>query len=154
MSQWIGFTNQKLYQCRLLLAQREQASDVVLSRALEESALYQLADAWRSYLQELGDMVSFRESVTSLQDLLQRTPMVTGEMRELSQLADKPFSWLTQMLAAVPAQQQPDAVQTPVRAQPGCISMAQESSPSSPVSQWWQELSRLIDAQRENRQES
>ena len=153
MSQWIGFTNQKLYQCRLLLAQREQAADAVLSRALEESALYQLTDAWRSYLQELGDMVSFREPVTSLQDLLQRAPMVTGEMRELSQLADKPFSWLTQMLAAVPAQQQPDAVKAAVTAQPGRISLAQESS-SSPVIQWWQELSRLIDAQRENRQES
>ena len=154
MSQWIGFTNQKLYQCRLLLAQREQASDASLAKALEESALYQLHDAWRSYLQELADMVSLRDTVTSLPDLLQRAPLVTGEMNELRQLTGNSFSWLAQMLSAVSALQQP-GVNRPRSAAEAVtlISIADDSS-ATPVNSWLKDLTRLIEGQRENRQES
>ncbi|WP_430462057.1 DUF6586 family protein [Thalassolituus sp. LLYu03] len=154
MAQWIGFTNQKLYQCRLLLSERDKVVDnKVLAKALEEGALHLLHDAWLSYLQELGEMVTFREPVSSLSDLLGRASMITGEMRELSQLADNGFSWLAQMLSAVdalnrqpmPKVQATDAMQLLV--------VAEEVSESQ-VSDWWRDLSRLIERQRENRQES
>ncbi|MAD46871.1 MAG: hypothetical protein CMI02_11110 [Oceanospirillaceae bacterium] len=153
MSQWIGFTNKKLYQCRLLLAEYAQCDDPSLADALEEGGLYQLHDAWLSYLQELGDMVAFREPVSSLQDLLQRVSLVTGEMRELTQLADDPFSWLSQMLKAVAALRQPSAVRPAQSSDAQSIALTAEST-ESPVVRWWAAMTALIDVQRENRQES
>lgn len=159
MSQWIGFTNQKLYQCRLLLEQLAslQSAPAALQQALEESALYQLRDAWLSYLAELGDMVAYRQPVRSLAELQQQAAMTTGEMRELQQLADNGFSWLAQMLAAAEAQGHPAGQSQPaatvqVMDIPGRIALV--ATPQSPVAWWLQNLTRLIDGQRANRQES
>ncbi len=159
MSQWIGFTNQKLYQCRLLLAQlaEVQSAPPVLQQALEESALYQLRDAWLSYLAELGDMVAYRQPVRSLAELLQHAPMTTGEMRELQQLADDGFSWLAQMLAAADAQTRPAGLNQPaqvVQTMDAPVKIALVETPESPVAGWLLDLTRLIDGQRANRQES
>ncbi|MCA6058213.1 MULTISPECIES: DUF6586 family protein [unclassified Thalassolituus] len=159
MSQWIGFTNQKLYQCRLLLEQlaAQQSAAPALKQALEESALYQLRDAWLSYLAELGDMVAYRQPVRSLESLLQNAPLTTGEMRELQHLAENGFSWLAQMLAAADAQGRPSGMNQPaaavqtVEAQ-GRIALV--ATPHSPVAGWLQDLTRLIEDQRANRQES
>jgi len=155
MSSWIGFTNQKLYQCRLLLDAYRACQQPALASALDESALYQLHDAWLSYLHELADMVSFRESVTSLQDLTEKVNLVTGEMRELQQLADDAFSWLSQMLKAVGALKRPDTPQVVSAAAdtPQTISLTAEITESQ-VGRWWSALNSVIDAQRENRQES
>ena len=158
MSQWIGFTNKKLYQSRLLLSEFAQCEQKALMSALEESALYQLHDAWLSYLQELGDMVAYRQPVQSLQELVGQVNLITGEMRELMQLQANAFSWLSQMLKAVEDLRYPDAAR-PVQqagAQNGgvqTISLVQETTESQ-VAAWWQALSALIDTQRENRQES
>ncbi|MCD8521269.1 MAG: hypothetical protein LRY66_07770 [Saccharospirillaceae bacterium] len=159
MSQWIGFTNQKLYQCRLLLEQLSslQSAPAALQQALEESALYQLRDAWLSYLAELGEMVAYRQPVHSLAELRQQAAMTTGEMRELQQLAENGFSWLAQMLAAAEAQGQPAGQNQPAAAVqvmdiPGRIALV--ATPQSPVAGWLQNLTRLIDDQRANRQES
>merc|ERR1712169_40378 len=83
-----------------LLSEFAQCEQKALMSALEESALYQLHDAWLSYLQELGDMVAYRQPVQSLQELVGQVNLITGEMRELMQLQDNAFSWLSQMLKA------------------------------------------------------
>ena len=75
MSQWLGQTNRKLYQCRLLLDLWQQADQVPLQQALQESALYQLRDAWLTYLHELADTVRLRQSIDSLAQLLEQTPL-------------------------------------------------------------------------------
>ncbi len=158
MSQWIGFTNQKLYQCRLLLEQltAQQPAPAALQQALEESALYQLRDAWLSYLAELGEMVAYRQPVHSLESLLQNTPMTTGEMRELQQLAGNGFSWLAQMLAATDAQGRPTGLNQPSAVPAVEVSgrIALTAAPQSLVSGWLQNLTCLIEDQRANRQES
>lgn len=154
MSQWIGFTNQKLYQCRLLLAQRDKTEDASLARAAEEGAIHLLNDAWLSYLQELGDMVAFRQPVNSLTELMAQCRMTTGEMRELTQLADNSYSWLAQFLLAVPALNRPDAVRPSAPADGGLIAVSMDTGPDTQVDDWYRELQGLIDRQRENRQET
>lgn len=109
MSHWLRQTNQKLYQCRLLQEQQRQCGERVLQQALQESALYQLRDAWLCYLHELAEAASYRQPFSSLEQLLQQMPLVTGEVRELQQLAADPFSWLAQLLLAVERQMLPAA---------------------------------------------
>lgn len=155
MAQWIGFTNQKLYQTRLLLSQWQQAGDEpVLAKALEEGALHLLHDAWLSYLQELGEMVAFREPVASLAELLEKTPLITGEMRELAQLAENGFSWLAQMLSAVTALNRQEILKVQAPAAATSLIAVAAADTRTPVLEWFTQLSRVIDAQRENRQES
>lgn len=154
MAQWIGFTNQKLYQCQLLLTEREKAAgNPVLSSALESGALHLLHDAWLSYLQELGEMVKFREPVLSLADLLSRSPLVTGEMRELEHLAENGFSWVAQFLAAVADLNRQAVVKTQAPAADNLLISTRDESDSQ-IPFWWRSLSAIIDNQRENRQES
>ncbi|MCA6063144.1 DUF6586 family protein [Thalassolituus marinus] len=154
MSQWIGFTNQKLYQCRLLLAQRSAADGGALIKALEEGATHLLHDAWLSYLQELGEMVAYRQPVSSLEQLMTSCPLPTGEMRELAQLAENSFSWLAQMLNGIAALSRPDTVRQQAASNGiGLISLT-DTSDSTQVDDWFRSLQGLIDLQRENRQES
>ncbi len=165
MSKWIGFTNQKLYQVRLLLEQRERLDGPeALLDGLEQGAQYLLYDAYVSYLNELAEMANCRLPVATLDDLLARTPLVTGEMKEIQFLFTDSFSWLTAMLKAVAEQAQPSFPRTievdafdPFGAIEGgasltSITLLQDNA--SPVSRWLSHLSDLIDAQRENRQES
>lgn len=158
MSQWIGNTNRKLYQCRLLLDQlRSGSSQPALQQALEESALYQVRDAWIAYLHELADTVALRQPVDSLEALLAAAPLLTGEMQELRQLAADPFSWLSQMLNAAQQQQLPQlraaAVQQHAEAETQRIGLLAVADEQAQTEFWWQQLSRLIDAQRSNRLE-
>lgn len=154
MASWLSFTNHKLYQCRLLLQQAQQTTEpVVLKDALQDSALYLLRDAYVSYLHELAELATYRQPVESLAQLLQVTPLVTGEMRELEHLENDSFSWLRQFLNAVAAVAQSDNISVPVTpVQPGMISLVDNSTPD--IALWHERLTQLIDLQRENRQES
>ena len=154
MASWLSFTNHKLYQCRLLLQQAQQTTEpVVLKDALQDSALYLLRDAYVSYLHELAELATYHQPVESLAQLLQATPLVTGEMRELEHLENDSFSWLRQFLNAVAAVAQPDNISVPVTpVQPGMISLVDNSTPD--IALWHERLTQLIDLQRENRQES
>ena len=153
MASWLSFTNHKLYQCRLLLQQAEQAEPQALAGAMKDSALYLLRDAYISYLHELAELATYRQPVESLAQLLQQTPLVTGEMRELEHLESNSFSWLRQFLNAVDAVARVDNAVVPVTpVQPGMISLVDNSEPD--ISTWHAQLTQLIDLQRENRQES
>lgn len=177
MSHWLRQTNQKLYQCRLLQEQQQQCGELVLQQALQESALYQLRDAWLCYLHELAEAASYRQPFSSLEQLLQQMPLVTGEVRELQQLAADPFSWLAQLLLAVERQMLPpasaaaghhrhrhddhehdhdhdedDAAAPP--AQRIDLIPLTAAEPATDVAGWSRQLERLIDAQRANRHES
>ena len=177
MSHWLRQTNQKLYQCRLLQEQQRQCGEPVLQQALQESALYQLRDAWLCYLHELAEAASYRQPFSSLEQLLQQMPLVTGEVRELQQLAADPFSWLAQLLLAVERQMLPpasaaaghhrhrhddhehdhdhdedDAAAPP--AQRIDLIPLTAAEPVIDVAGWSRQLERLIDAQRANRHES
>jgi len=154
MASWLSFTNHKLYQCRLLLQQAQQTAEpVTLKDALDDAALYLLRDAYISYLHELAELATYRLPVTSLQQLLEVTPLVTGEMRELQHLEQDSFSWLSAFLKEVVATGQVDNAVTPVTpVQPGMISLVEEAG--SDVELWLTQMTQLIDLQRENRQES
>lgn len=177
MSHWLRQTNQKLYQCRLLQEQQRQCGEPVLQQALQESALYQLRDAWLCYLHELAEAASYRQPFSTLEQLLQQMPLVTGEVRELQQLAADPFSWLAQLLLAVERQMLPPApaaaghhrhrhdghhhdhdhddehVAAPQAQRIDLIPLA-AAEPVIDVAGWYRQLERLIDAQRGNRHES
>lgn len=153
MAEWLGFTNHKLYQCRLLLQQAQHVQQPgALKQALTDCALYLLRDAYLSYLHELAAMAGYQQTFDSLSQLLQSVPMVTGEMRELEQLENDSFSWLRQFLNAVAAVGQKENVSVPVTpVQPGMITLLEEHQPD--VQAWHSQLSQLIDLQRENLQE-
>lgn len=151
MAQWLPFTNEKLYQCRLLAEQASEATPEVLARALEEAALQHLWAAYRSYLNELGEMVSLNTRAESLSHLMQEASLVTGEMRELSQLADDEFSWLGRFLSATEHLGWPSAA--PATVNSGLIATAAQSDLDE-LMRWYQALSDLIDRQRDNRHES
>ncbi len=181
MSHWLRQTNQKLYQCRLLQEQQRQCGEPVLQQALQESALYQLRDAWLCYLHELAEAASYRQPFSSLEQLLQQMPLVTGEVRELQQLAADPFSWLAQLLLAVERQMLPpasaaaghhrhrhddhhhhhdddhdhdeDDAAAPQAQRIDLIPLT-AAEPATDVASWSRQLERLIDAQRGNRHES
>lgn len=152
MSQWLRQTNQKLYFSRLLLAQQATTEDKSTQNALAEGALYLLESSWNSYLNELADAVAIRHPVSSLDHLLEVTPLVTGEMQEIKQLANLDGTWLNQLLvvfANLNAESDSAQVQTVT---PSLI--ATSSSKSLCEMDLWQGLSDLIDRQRANRVES
>ncbi len=152
MSNWIGQTNHKLYQARLLLDQVETAQPQALAEALERSAIYHLRDAYLCYLHELAELVQFHQRVDSLEQLMANASLKTGEMQELATLEQDGFGWLAALLKAAQ-----DALQSqrPVPSQPnGAQLIALQSQDQSQVWQWYQQLAELIERQRENRQES
>jgi len=151
MAQWLPFTNEKLYQCRLLADQAREATPDVLARALETAALQHLWAAYRSYLNELGATVSLATRVETLTQLMQEARLVTGEMRELALLADDEFSWLGRFLSATEQLGWPPSASASMN--PGLIATASQSDLDE-VMRWHQALNELIDRQRDNRHES
>lgn len=156
MSLWLGFTNHKLYQTRLLMQQVEQAQPEALALALEASALYHLHDAYVCYLNELAEAVQHPSRVDSLAGLLQQVSLATGEMTELKALEQDSFSWLNAFLQAVD-----DRLQAAMPANLPVSDVARDSSliavhqqSGGEVFQWYQQLVDVIERQRENRQES
>jgi len=155
MSNWLGFTNQKLYQASLLLDELERGHGPAAMRtALEESALYQMYDAWVSYLNELAGLAGYRQTVDSLEAMLNDVPLVTGEMTELRILREDSYSWLVAFLNTVASQAHPPQPAQASDAISGLSLIAVADTAGADVRGWWQSLSDLIDSQRQNRQES
>ncbi|ASP39499.1 hypothetical protein CHH28_12815 [Bacterioplanes sanyensis] len=152
MSAWIGHTNQKLYQARLLLQQSEQARPDALAQALEVSAIYHIHDAYLCYLHELAEMVQYSGAVVSLSQLLDSASLVTGEMQELKALEQDAFSWLATLLSLANDSLQGQSGANKMATDASLIAVAQPAE--SPVYQCYQRLVELIERQRENRQES
>lgn len=158
MAEWLAHSNQKLYQARLLIEKQEQAEqsadESVLSIALQESVLFQLVLAYQSYLHEVAELAQYRDTITSLQQLIDSVPVATGEMTELRQLENDKFSWLSQLLTAFEycgqKENRPPAPQKNV----GMIQIFDQTSQSLPLRDWFQALTDIIDLQRNNRQES
>ena len=132
-----------------------------LKEAYYDSVLHLLHDAWCCYLHELAHMVSFRQPVMDLYQLMQETPLVTGEMQELTSLATDKQSWLYGFLIAhnhiISTAKTSSGNHTGLATNAQMTSLITTSNRSEPVTQlreWWSYLSGLIDRQRENRQES
>lgn len=152
MSCQVSFTNRKLYQCRLLLQQAASVREpLALQQALQESALHALNDVYLSYMNELASQLGFVGPVTSLNQLLAEASLKTGEMRELQQLEADGFSWLSQMLKAASDINNPEAWLQP---QPAVSQIALKQETEALEINWLQQLTALIERQRENRQES
>lgn len=158
MAEWLGHTNQKLYQARLLIENLEQveqsAAGSVLSLALQESVLFQLSLGYQSYLHEISEIAQCRESFNSLQQLMAFVPVATGEMTELSQLESDGFSWLSQMHLAFEGCAVKDSRPVLQQRNTGMIQVHDTNSKILPLRDWYQALSEIIDLQRNNRQES
>ncbi len=158
MAQWLGHSNQKLYQARLLLDELEgleaTASDAFNS-ALEESVVFQLVLAYQSYLHEVAEIAQYRSAFHSLTELMSLAPVETGEMTELKQLEDDGFSWLAQMLAAFQQCAEKDTLPNQaVHDTSNMIQLHDQTARALPLRAWFSALSNLIDLQRNNRQES
>lgn len=165
MAEWLGHSNQKLYQARLLLDQLDQftqsdnsqsgAQNSALSSALEEAVIFQLMLAYQSYLHEVAEIAQCRDEFFSLTELLSLVPVSTGEMTELKQLEEDDFSWLTQMQSAFQQCSQKDiaAIKKPAGSA-AMIQLHNQVSASLPLREWFEALSGIIDLQRNNRQES
>lgn len=158
MAEWLGHSNQKLYQARLLLDYQEQFEaespiDSVLNAALQESILFQLALAYQSYLHEVAELAQYREEFGSLQQLLDLAPIQTGEMIELRKLELDTHSWLSQMLLAFEFCGQKENKPEPRRESASMIQLYDQTSAALPLRDWYQSLSDIIDLQRNNRQE-
>lgn len=158
MAQWLSHTNQKLYQTRLLLDELDSidvnAADS-LNSALEESVLFQMMLSYQSYLHEVAEIAHCQEDFHALTELIDLASVGTGEMTELKQLEDDDFSWLAQMMSAFQQCAQKDSL--PAKSAQSNSSMIQlhnQPITSLPLRQWFNELSELIDLQRNNRQES
>lgn len=158
MAEWLGHSNQKLYQARLLIEAHEQAEQSndssVLTLALQESVLFQLVLAYQSYLHEIAEIAQCREPFNSLTQLISMVPVATGEMTELNQLEADSFSWLSQMQIAFEGCAQKDSKPVVQQRSPSLIQMQDKTAQSLPLREWFESLSEIIDLQRNNRQES
>jgi hypothetical protein len=158
MAEWLGHSNQKLYQTRLLIESQEQAEEAapgsVLSMALQESVLFQLVLSYQSYLHEVAEIAQCRDSFNSLEHLISLVPVATGEMTELNQLELDDFSWLRQMQVAFDSCAQKDVKPVLKQRNPSIIQLHDKTSQALPLREWYQSLSEIIDLQRNNRQES
>jgi hypothetical protein len=158
MAEWLAHSNQKLYQARLLLENQEDveqsASDLVLNTALQESVLFQLVLTYQSYLHEIAEIAQYRDSFNSLQQLIEKTAVPTGEMTELRQLELDDFSWLRQLQSAFEYCGQKDNRPVPQQQNASMIKLHDQTAQTLPLRDWYESMSSMIDMQRNNRQES
>ncbi|WP_368501369.1 DUF6586 family protein [Oceanobacter sp. 5_MG-2023] len=158
---WVGQTNQRLYQCRLLLEQLPAAAEAnqgqALTQGLNDAALLQLLAAYRCYLNELAQAAGVNSRVESLPQLLQQTSLVTGDMRQWQALSEDVFSWFYRFLQAVEQLGWPalSGVE-PMLATRLITSTADDpvSGDGEDVSGWLACFHQLIDEQRANQRES
>jgi len=151
MSDWLGQTNQKLYQARLLIDSSENDGvESALATACEEGAIFQLVLAYQAYLHELAEIANCREEFISLAQLIEFTPVPTGEMTELRQLETDDFSWLAQLLTAF---ESCSHVKKSQAVMAGSIPLVAQGGGQN-IRDWYQQLNDIIDLQRLNRQES
>ncbi|WP_369857798.1 DUF6586 family protein [Candidatus Thalassolituus haligoni] len=154
---WVGQTNQRLYQCRLLQEQICAGQEPALQQALDDAALLQLFAAYRCYLNELALAAGVTNRVDSLTQLLQQTALVTGDMRQWQALSADTFSWFCRFLQVVEQLGWPDtqAVDSSLATEvSGLIASSASSDEDDSVSHWLASFHRLIDEQRANQRES
>lgn len=169
MAQWRSHCNQKLYQARLLLdrlTELEEASDdasnvgmnaveaLTLTSALQESTLFQMVLAYQAYLHEIAEIAQCRDSFMSLDQLLAKTPIATGEMLEFKKLEEDSFSWLSQLLYAFQSCGEKDALTSKAAGTQSMIQIQDTTSAALPLREWLKQLNDIIDLQRNNSQES
>lgn len=157
---WVAQTNQRLYQCQLLLAEASRLSDDVAGRALavalEDGAIVQLLAAYKCYLNELAEAVNHRQLVTDLEGLISSATLVTGDMKQFQQLESDGYSWLAELKRDHDGIGLPQALSQPVVAvTPGLIaSSSVMPSRAETVATWMAEFQSIIDIQRDNKRES
>jgi hypothetical protein len=158
---WVGQTNQRLYQCRLLLEQSPAAAEASLSQALtqglNDAALLQLLAAYRCYLNELAQAAGVNNRVESLPQLLQQTSLVTGDMRQWQALSEDVFSWFYRFLHAVERLGWPEVPSVEPALATHLITSTADypvSGDGHDVSDWLACFHQLIDEQRANQRES
>jgi len=157
---WVAQTNQRLYQCQLLLAEAAKHSDGVAGRALatalEDGALVQLVAAYKCYLNELAEAVNHRQFVTDLDALITSATLVTGDMKQFQQLESDDYSWLAELKRGHDGIGLPQAVSQPVvPVTPGLIaSSSAMPSRADSIAGWMAEFQSMIDVQRDNKRES
>ncbi len=105
VNRYLGAVNRKLQYARLLLAERERASEQSVREAFSESVLYQLQSAYRYHLQALAENyqcqgVADIVDAQTLQRTLAAMGKTPGEARETLDLETSPGSWLARLLAA------------------------------------------------------
>jgi len=159
MAEWLGHSNQKLYQARLLLeglegAELDSEAPLALISAMQEGVLFQLVLAYQSYLHEIAEVAQCRDEFYSLQQLLDIVSVATGEMTELKQLEADDFSWLSQLQSAFQHCSAKEVQVVKPQVNPLMIQLQDKTANSLPLREWYQALSAIIDLQRENRQES
>jgi hypothetical protein len=159
MAQWVGHSNQKLYQARLLLdcldqTESSDSNQADLISGLQEAVVFQLILAYQSYLHEIAEIAQCNQEFYSLAQLLDIVKVATGEMTELKQLEEDGFSWLSQLQSAFKncSAKEPAAIKPEIN--PVMIKMQDTLAVSMPLRVWYDSLSELIDLQRNNRQES
>lgn len=98
MSNWTGFTNQRLYQAKLAigLVNEEQVNPALFQAQLEGAAM-QLMVAYRSYLNELGDKYRCSKRVYSALELKTHCAVTTAQISELVNL-EQSDSWLSDLI--------------------------------------------------------
>ncbi len=159
MADWLGHSNQKIYQARLLLdslelAESQDSTPVALISGLQESVVFQLVLAYQSYLHEIAEIAQCREEFYSLDQLIEKVAVATGEMTELKQLESDDFSWLGQLQSAFKNCSHKDSLAIKAPASPVMIRIQDKTALSLPLRSWFDALSSIIDLQRDNRQES
>lgn len=159
-----GGTNQRLYQCRLLLDQCP-STEASLHKALVESSAIQLYLAYRCYLNELADAYRVQGPISRLEELVSRMPVVTSELDFLVHLEAKSDSWLGSLIDYVCSLGW-ESLSAQAGASPSSSAVAgslivsdrpQTSAADMSfdlVRSWYLSLDRLIEQQRSMRQES
>jgi hypothetical protein len=158
-----GLTNQRLYQCRLLLDQ-SPSMEASLHNALVESSAIQLHLAYRCYLNELADAYRVQGPILSLEQLVSRAPVVTSELDVLVHLEATHDSWLGALNGYINSIGWEASVSLPGPDSPPDIGVAsslivsdrpsQDVTSFDLVENWYRSLERLIEQQRSLRQES
>lgn len=159
MAQWLSQCNTKLYQARLILenlrlVEATEPVNVSLTAALQEGVIFQLILAYQCYLHELAEATQCRDSFNSLDELLEVTSLITGEMSELKKLEKDDYSWLSQLLFAFNNCNEKGVSLRKAPADLSMIQMHDTTSVSLPLDEWLGSLTDLIDMQRNNSQES
>ena len=157
---WVGQTNQRLYQCRLMLEQVELAVNHALATALEDGAVLQLGAAYRCYLNELAGLVNVNGKVNDLSELFAKAAFAIADMQELQQLEADIYGWLGQLKQMLRDAQQLAAVSKPssveqVEPSGNLIASAPAEQSRAEILQGiLGELQALIECQRGNHKES
>lgn len=115
MSEWIGYTNQRIYQAYLVCQEAGGLHEnATLQQAMLESCAHMTFIAYRSYLNELAEKYKCRMRIANLTELMTAVPLKTSEISELANLESQPDSWLSTLLFISRATGWPNSTQNTV----------------------------------------